>query len=83
MIIRGRDWSVEIFSTGSQCWNFPITDNERISECIKEMNIALEKYYRAEDIQKTLKNSNLSENERRKLETEKSELEKKIIAEVI
>ena len=46
-IIKGKDWRIEIFPSGSMCWTFP--DNagvDRINECIKEMNKAVkEKYY--------------------------------------
>jgi len=40
VILKGKDWKIEIFPTGSECCYFPYADDKRIYECLKEMNEA-------------------------------------------
>jgi len=42
-IIKGKDWKIVIFETGSACWTFPEYD-KRINEAIIEMNKAIEEH---------------------------------------
>ena len=42
--LKGKDWKVEIFDSGAQCWIFSENANEkRIKKCIDEINEKLMK----------------------------------------